>query len=476
MTRKGNLRVCAAFVALLVPKALAAVQAPSPIWIRVVNAVGGSIRVRLGDTGAWVTLGAVLQPATRTAPGFGAGRWAEPGTVAATAVHGIRIRIADGEFGPMFSLVPRQFVAIPEFYGGHVPGDSGIRTDIAAGETLFREFAPLTGSPVYLETGSGPMPIPGEYSPAPGDVILVKSVWAADSPSSIEFENHKGGRVTARYSDGTVELLGTVSQSLSGTGRFDGTSFTGVGAINTNHPGVITVSTAPVVATDVSEGASPERRGGFEISPAQHVRDQAGGSPQVLGVAPLKGQPGLEGTFPLFCRALGLWAGSDADPGFHAELKVDDGAWQAFPAILGRDDAAFTAAGLSKYLRSASTSGAMRTGVSALRIVLPQWSDNRSTGWIESARKARRTEVAEPTGVYAAIRGNTTLQPVGVCQSVTYLVDGQVRAVFSTDRTYWQWDTTVESNGRHYVVIRSIDATGHLKEEVRRVIVLNRRA
>lgn len=460
-------------LALLMTLAATRDSSATPVWVRVVNAKGGSIRARLGGTGSWVTLGAVTQPATRTAQGFGAGRWAKPGTIAAMAVHGIRIGIAGGEFGPMISIVPRQFGAIPEFYGGHVPGDSGIRTDIGAGETLFREFAPLTGSPVYLETGGTPMPLPGDYSPAVGDVLLVKSTWAADAPSKIEFENRKGGAVTAEYPDGRSERLGKVSQALSGIGRFDGTSYTGAGAINTNHPGVITVSTAPVVDTEESEGSFPERRGGFEISPAQHVRDQSGGSPQVLGVAPIKGQPGLEGTPPLFSGTLSLWAGGVGDPGFHVEMKVDGGPWQALPAIVGRDDAALTARGLSKYLSAALPGQPRKNGVTALRIEFPAWSDERAAGWIESARKAGHGEGPEPTGVYTGVRGTVTLNPHSACRSVIYLVDGDVRAALNGDRFDWSWDTTKETNGRHYLIVRTEGVDGTVKSEVRRVLVMN---
>ena len=43
-----------------------------------------------------------------------------------------------------------------------------------------------------------------------------------------------------------VHKPATVARPVKGVGRYDGTSFTGVGAVNTNHAGVITISTAPI--------------------------------------------------------------------------------------------------------------------------------------------------------------------------------------------------------------------------------------
>src|SRR5690606_9535393 len=120
------------------------------------------------------------------------------------------------------------------------------------------------------------------YKPEAGDVLLISVAFPPNAPRSLVFENRKGGAVTAAHGDGSEARIGTVTQPVRGVGRFDGTSYTGVGSLNTNHPGVITVSTAPAVRTDKEEGAPPERRGGFMISPSTHVADQAKGMPQVL--------------------------------------------------------------------------------------------------------------------------------------------------------------------------------------------------
>ena len=439
------------------------------MWLRIDNAVNGPVQVRLGDEGKWVTLGRVLHPANRTAPGFGAGRWAAPGTVAATAVHGIRIRIADGEYGPMISLVPRQFTTIPDRYGGHVPGDSGIRTGIGAGESMFREWAPLTGSPVYLETASAPMALPTDYVPAAGDVLLIRSRWPDSCPTEIQFDNRKGGPVTAVYSDDRREIIGMVSQALRGVGRFDGTSYTGIGAINTNHPGVITVSTAPFVRSEVSEGAAPERRGGFEISPSVHVKDQAEGAPQVMGVAPVSGAEGLEGTFPLFGGALGLWQGSGDSPGFRVEMQVDRGPWEPLPPMVGRDDAAFSAAGLTKYLDHRT----VNKGLTALRIILPRWNQKAADDLLGKAAKAGQSAGKEPTGVYTPARGIISLSSKGALGSVVYSVDGEVRAVGNKPGYTWEWDTRTEANGRHWLQMDRTDEDGTVHRGVRRYVVLN---
>jgi hypothetical protein len=306
--------------------------------------------------------------------------------------------------------------------------------------------------------------------PAPGDVLRIEAVWPDAAPAAIVFENHKGGAVTAISPDGAERRIGTVGQPVKGVGRFDGTSYTGVGAINTNHPGVITVSTAPVVRTDVSEGAPPERRGGFEISPSRHVADQASGMPQVLGVAPLPGDPGWEGRFPLFRGAIGLlFDPKHRDDGFRVDMRVDDGPWEPLPPMVGRDDAAFTAEGLAKYRKDAPPT---RNGATAFRISLPRWDGAAARSRLVAASQSAPPRTAEPTGVYRLANGAMPLT-LPAARSITILVDGSVRAAGNGLGATWTWDTTKEPNGRHWLTIESHRPDGTGASTLHRMLVHN---
>jgi len=464
--------VLAVLLALLglVPAGGAAPGFSTVFELRVVNAKGGPVQVRLPMDDTWVTLGSVTRPATKTAAGFGASRWADQGSVAATAVHGLRLKVGTGEFPPMISLVPRQFDKTPHFYGGHIPGDSGIQTDIGAGEKIFREWAPTASSPLRIETAGGLLPLPPDYVPVPGDVLRIAARWPDDAPRAITFENRVGGAVNTVDDEGNERRIGTISQALKGVGRFDGTSWTGVGGINTNHPGVLTVSTAPVVATERSEGAPPERRGGFEISPSVHAREQARGMPQVLAVAPMDGDPAWEGRFPLFRGAIGLLFDPDAPArGFYVDMRVDGGPWEPMPPMLGRDDAAFTAKGLPKYLAAGRT---VREGATAFRLSLPRWDAAAARERLDAAEKAAPPSAPEPTGHYRLARGGVTLQ-LSAAPSVAVLVDGSVRAAGNNLGTSWVWDTTREQNGRHWLTVEARDAGGKTTATLHRFLVQN---
>lgn len=420
--------------------------APPDFALRVVNGKDGPIQVRLSEDDAWVSLGRVLVPAARTAAGFGAARWAHGSTVAATAVHGIRIKVGGGEFPALISLVPREFARIPEFYGGHIPGDSGIRTDIGAGRALFREWAPVVGSLVSLELAGGELPLPDDYKPAAGDVLIIRVSYPRGGPRSIEFENREGGEVIAVSSDQMRTPIGTVTQPARGVGRFDGTSYTGIGSVNTNHPGVITVSTAPWVDTERDEGAPPERRGGFMISPSAHTADQAKGMPQVMAVAPLPGDPPWEGRFPLFSGAIGLL---DGPAGFRVEMRTDAD-WEPLPAIRGRDDVAFTPERLSAILGRKTPEGAR-----AFRLTMPPWDAGAARRRLSEAAGRAPRMGKEPTGVYRPISGRIPVQAKGASGAVSFLVDGRLRAASNNPEYRWIWDTTAEPVGRHWLEVVS---------------------
>lgn len=313
------------------------------------------MQARAGAEGEWATVGRVLRPATAAVTTFPAARYAAPGTVAAIAVHGIRIRLpASGGTLRGISIQPREFGHLPHRYGGHVPGPSAILTDIPAGTAIFRELAPLVGDTVRLERSGAARDIPPGWRPSPGDVLRIDSVEPEDAPQEIVLENRPGGSVEAVFRDGSRKRLARVIRPVRGTGRFDGTAYTGAGALNTNHGGVITISTAPALRPE-DEGRPPECRGGFQIIPSGHARSQPV-MPQSMVVAPLEEAPPLEGQPPLFAGVLSLGDGSPV-----VEMLAPGAGWVPLPAILGKHDDSFTKAGLARLgIRAGGDAGAFR--------------------------------------------------------------------------------------------------------------------
>ncbi|MCC6484247.1 MAG: hypothetical protein IT209_05305 [Armatimonadetes bacterium] len=348
-------------ILLLIVGASARAQSPTAselFSIRIENVPDGRIQVKMSRERVWTTVGHVLEPAVQTVSTFAAAAYVPAGAVAATAVHGIRIRTPSSGSAPVgISIQPREFRMMPERYGGHIPGKSAVVTDIGAGEAIFREFAPLVGDPVQIETSSGLQSLPQDWQPTPGDVLVITSSEPARQIVAVEFENRAGGAVTTVDSSGERRKIGVVRQAVRGIGRFDGTSYTGVGAVNTNHGGVITISTAPATRP-VDEGQQPESRGGFEIQPYQHSKSQPP-MPQAMIVAPLDNANTFEGEGPLFYGMLTLGNGADV-----VDMRVGNGPWRALPALVGKIDDALTGTGLSRLLPPIGSG----EGVSALRI------------------------------------------------------------------------------------------------------------
>ena len=61
--------------------------------IRIVNSLEGAIQISTDKGQTWHLIGRVTAPATQSLMGYSASGYAQPGTVAATAVHGLRIRV-----------------------------------------------------------------------------------------------------------------------------------------------------------------------------------------------------------------------------------------------------------------------------------------------------------------------------------------------------------------------------------------------
>jgi hypothetical protein len=456
--------------------------------LRVMNREQGAIQVSTDGGASWRLIGRVLAPANTAAEGYLAVNYADPGTVAATAVHGIRIRVSRPDpslHAPLtISLDPREYAgkAPNKGYGGHRPGSSGIFTDIPAGTSLFRELAPLVGNPVFLENVTGRLvPLPDGFRPSGrGEVFVIPVRVPANQLSGVVFENRGGGAVTATFADGTSRRVTSVVQPVQGVGRFDGTAYTGVGRLNTAHSGVITVSTAPVDGA-LPEGEGRERRGGFQIEPAWHnARTEEAGIPQVMAL----GTPGprkkeLEGTAPLFRDAVPMAWGDDPKSGGIVDVQIDGADWEPMPAVVGNVPDAFTAAGLNRLWKAQGVKRTATKGVTALRLRLPTLSAERSVAVADAAAdayktvclaRAKRGDMPIVNGLLAINANPTNRANVAY---VRFNVEGVPRGFSNVVPFTLTWDTTRYPDGEYLVEAEALDAGGGVIASTRRKVFVD---
>jgi len=452
------------------PKEVPPTFTPPPsveAWrVRIENAAAGAVEVSIDHGRTWSLLGRVVQPATQHLMGYLAAGYAPIGTVAATAVHGIRIRVGDtsSAYPLLINILPAQFAQTPNYFGGHVSGESGIYTDIPAGVGLFREFAPLVGSQVTVASGDQPpMLLPVNYAPENGDVLTIIVRRPVNPLREIIFENKPGGNVTVTYADGSSTVVTHVLQPVRGIGRFDGTSYTGVGAINTNHTCVITVSTAPVSDSPLLEGDGDERRGGFQIVPAWHIsQTEEAGAPQMMALgSPNSPGPTIEGTPPLFYGNLSLsWSPDDPDHSWICQIeRTGDTDWQSMPTLIGNLPDALA-----------------KLNVIAIRI-------SRKTGYEDGKWIARqladdvvgyqdmRKHLAE-AGKEPVTRGTTEVamrQDVPTGAYAQLLVDGDMVGLTNSRPYTFDWDTLRVRDGEHMVESKVVDDNGKMIADERQV-------
>lgn len=454
------------------PPVLAAYAQEETHRIRIVNAVDGAIQVSVDRGRTWRLVGRVTAPATQSIMGYLASGYSTPSSVCATAVHGIRIRVGDlsRAYPLLISILPREFAQTPVRFGGHVSGASGIYTNIPTGTSIFRELAPFSGSPVFLQNGDGPLaPLPINYTPHENDALILVVKRPLNALRSVVFENRAGGSVTATFADGTQKAVTTVIKPVLGIGRFDGTSFTGVGAVNTNHSGVITVSTAPVTTSTLLEGVGPERRGGFQIEPAYHnsQTDEAGApSILVVGVPEKKRTPDQEGTTPLFHGYINLdWDPNDPHHSWRAEIRRGgaDAPWQPMPAIIGNQPNALA-------------------GVTAIRL---SQDDPGDLAWrqarVDAAAEgyAARALTLAQSGKTEIVRGSKTINIAVASPNarfIAFYVDGAFKALSNTRPYTFTWDTQDSPDGEYVLEARAEDDNTDTIESTRtKVWVDNKR-
>ena len=471
-----------------------AASADAGAWVelhrlRIVNHQDGAIQISTDGGRTWSLLGRVTIAAMTAAEGYLASNYADPGTVSAVAVHGLRIRVGgsgDKLHAPLLlSVNPREYAgAVNKGFGGHVAGSAGIFTDIPAGASIFRNLAPLVGNQVYLENGGGPLvPLPQTFRPqGQGEVLVIVVRRPANSLVEVTFENRRGGKVEARFADGTRREITTVVKPVLGIGRFDGTAYTGVGRLNTAHTGVLTVSTAPVDA-DRPEGEGRERRGGFQISPAWHnARTEEAGAAMVMTVgAPGQRKRDLEGQPPLFRDMVSLVSDNRGSPSNSAivDVSIDGGSWEPMPALVGVDLDAFTGPGLTQAWRAANQRRTAKQGVTAFRLRLPVLTAERSKRLARDANAActEASRALARAGKLPIVRGRLTINANPTdAENVAYvriLVEGAPRGLTNTAPFTLTWDTTRVPDGDYLVEAEALDSAGGLITVTRRRVFVD---
>ena len=308
------------------------------IELRIPCKAGEQVRVIMPH-GETLELGQVLKTPVKTNyPAYTASKWATPSTVCASAVNAIHILVnVEAGRGRIMSLVPAVTVAPAAEQGAY------FSLDMPAGTGIFGGYAPLTGSQVSVLHDGQESPL--ESVPVDGDTLIIRTRFSASSGVyMVDFENRPGGRVIAHDSKG-AHVIARVIHRVAGVGRFGGTVYQAVGRIRASHSGVIDVSTS-----------RRDEVGGIQIMPLKHALTSkeminAWSLTQWMIVAPLPGQPDLEGQTPLFKSALvpgpqlgdklpDMWDHYGRKP--LVLCRRDGGNWERLPNVSGKIDDALT--------------------------------------------------------------------------------------------------------------------------------------
>lgn len=440
--------------------------------IRIPNRQWGKIEVSTDNGISYTCVGQVTHPAVTTAEGFLASAYARNGSVAAVAIHGIRIKVNSGDStsrddNRTISITPIEFVEIPKGYGGHIANSSGILTDIPAGTGIFRNLAPFAGNNVYLESNGQLFPIPNDYSPAIGDVLTILVTIPETYPKEIIFENKKNGSVDAIYAD-KKEKIAIVDHPVTGVGRFDATGYTGLGRINTNHPGVITVSTTKLNGGEIN--ASKETRGGFQIVPAKNAKTLDITS-QIMSVIPGDNSitNDLEGVEPLFSGYINLsYDPADESKSFSVSIKTPSSDWMPFPELVGRQDNILTKLPINGE------------PVTFMKIKFPVITHD----WIVE-------QVTKSALEYINISRQRTLKSGGVVTDkpfslnmpqydardatyVNFYIDGSFRGISNNPPYEFHIDPSKLSAGNHIVEINAVDSNGNIIKTLEKKIFVDK--
>lgn len=441
--------------------------------LRIMNRTGGAVEVSNDGGGSYHRVGKVLRGATTTSRGFAASVYGEPGKVVATAVHGIRIktggqRDCEVEASQTLSIIPTEFTHAPNGFGGFTAGTSGIYTDIPTGVSIFRNLAPFVGNRVYRQSGPTLSPMLDGYYPGDGDILVVLCSIPTRYPREITVENKAGGAVKMVYSDAR-EVVAEVERPVRGTGRFDATGYTGVGRINTNHTGVLTISTASV-HDGGKDGSSQETRGGFMIQPSRHAKS-APEINQVMVVRPVTtGGPWLEGMPPLFSGFLGLaYDPHDESNSFRVDLKTAKSVdWIPMPEIIGAHE--------DSLIHLPNNVGA----VTDIRIKFPLFTPDWTSRTIQSEADtymtmARARAVKNHITIISdeKLTLNVDASKLNEVGFVTLFIDGRLRSSTNAPPYSFTLSTKDLEPGDHTALIRAMSKGGSLQKEVTRQFFVN---
>lgn len=306
--------------------------------LRLVNRMGGLITLSEDGGGSYRTVGHVIRPNRGSIHRikdreFTASDWAPIGTVVASAVNAIHLKVDQQSHASVLTLQPWEFLVEEKAsrQASYLDQAASIHTDIRAGTSIFGgPWSPFVGNPVEKVVGSSVQELPRGYVPRIGDVLQIRILRSARPPVAIELENRFGGSVMAVYSDGSRGRIAQVLRPVTGVGRFTGTQFAEVGEVRANHPGVVCVSTSPV-----------GQIGGFQIVPSIHASDAdlnyVRAKAVWLVVGPVGAvQPDLEGRPPLF-------SGYVRPRLSRVQVRLKGGDWREVPTAAGLKEGALLA-------------------------------------------------------------------------------------------------------------------------------------
>lgn len=350
--------------------------------LRIHDAKNGEIEGSRDGGKTWELIGHVTQPTQKAnIHAYNASRYAPIGTVAATAVNAIHIKIGfnkkDNQ-GIIFSLSPKAETEAGKLsLQSEVSPGSSAFTDNEGGNGIFGgPFTPFVGNKVFLDNDRNNVltPLPDGYTPKLGDSWTIPITRPRHYPREVVFENRFGGLITIQYRGEKPRVIGQVLRPVLGIGRFVGSYFSDVGRLRANHNGVIDISTSPFGYV-----------GSFQIVPANHamspethyIRELT----QWMVIGPVSAlDKSWEGTAPLFSSYLrprydrdDLW---NKDPieglagRFRFEVKLrGSNAWKPMPMRW-----------VSAKKSLPSWAGTALANMTALRIVFPfAYNDGTST-------------------------------------------------------------------------------------------------
>ena len=421
---------------------------PSELFrISIQNKVNGEIKVSINEGKSWVNVGNVLRAGKGVEEnGFNACKFGKQGTVVAVSSYAIHIKI--GEPRSLFSILAKEMEEIPKGFGGQISEQGGILTDIKAGTSIFKDLSATVGSKVFLKRDDKLYELPPSYILEEGEELVIL-VEERDLPREIIFENKVGGNIYL-LKEGKREVIAQVRKALSGIGRFDGTELTGIGRLNTVHPGAITISTVPGEANKFDYNLS----GGFQIVPLyEDLPSYIPTSPPYLIVS------SSPGSYPLFDGTIGLWDWKGQ--GFIVDVSWDGMKWEEMPNLKGKID------DISSYI-SKQSKGKYKNVMKLIRISFPQGDLKSKIKEVLRGIIMKRDKI---------VRGklDIDIRIKGEGASIVELrIDGRLRGIKNFSPFVFSIDTRELVDGEHIIEVVAKDINGDvLASQKERIYVDN---